>query len=100
MREIFQSSVFGAISMKKELYLPTLSHWEHGNTWSGEWGNTRFCIVPADGQMTAEVWPGPMARDFSEVTAAETFSIGTDGIEALRGWLLDQAAKIEQNIVN
>lgn len=87
--------------MKKELYLPTLSHWEHGNAWSGEWGQTRFCVVPADGQMTAEVWPGPMSRDLAELAASETFPIGTEGIETLRGWLLEQATQInEQKAAN
>lgn len=83
--------------MKKELHLPTLSHWEHGNPWSGEWGQARFCIVPSEEQMTAEVWRGPMSRDFSELAATEVFPVSAEGIENLRGWLLEQAAQINGN---
>lgn len=41
--------------MEHDLYLPTLSHWEYGNPWSGERGRTRFQITVAEDQMVAEV---------------------------------------------
>jgi hypothetical protein len=77
--------------MDNELFLPTLSHWEYGNEWSGEHGRARFFIVPSDGQMTAEMWLGPMSRDFVQVELTRQFPISEEGIEEMRVWLLSNA---------
>lgn len=78
--------------MEKNLYLPTLSHWEYGNPWSGERGQARFQITVSEGQMTAEVWPGPMARAFVEPEMTQSFPVSEEGIESMRAWLLESAA--------
>lgn len=78
--------------MNRELFLPTLSHWEHKNPWSGEWEQTRFRVIPDGEAMTAEVWPGPMSREFAEQTVVETFPISTQGIETMRNWIINAPA--------
>ena len=80
--------------MKKELYLPTLSHWEYGNPWSSECGRARFLVVPAEGEMKVEMWPGPMSREFVEPQLTASFPISEEGIEEMRQWILDNAAQI------
>lgn len=78
--------------MEPKIYLPTLSHWEYGNKWSGERGRVRFLITPADGEMTAEMWMGPMARDFMEPECAKVFPVSEKGLEELEQWLRTTAA--------
>ena len=80
--------------MNENLFLPTLSHWEYGNEWSGERGNARFFIQPAEGQMTVEMWPGPMSREFVEPQLTASFPISEEGIQAMKQWLLASAAQI------
>ena len=80
--------------MEHDLYLPTLSHWEYGNPWSGERGRARFQITVAEGQMVAEVWPGPMARVFVEPEMTQAFPVSEEGIASMRGWLLESAARL------
>ena len=80
--------------MAEQLYLPTLSHWEYGNEWSGERGVARFLILPADGQMNVEMWRGPMCREFSQVLVTGQFPVSDEGIEEMRSWILEQAAQI------
>lgn len=80
--------------MDDDIFIPTLSHWEYGNEWSGERGRARFLITPADGQMTAEMWLGPLCRDFAQVELTEQFPISEEGIQQMKRWLLDSAAKL------
>ena len=82
--------------MAEQLYLPTLSHWEYGNEWSGERGVARFLILPADGQMNVEMWRGPMCHDLAEILVTGQFPVSDEGIEEMRQWLLEQAARINQ----
>ena len=79
--------------MASELYLPTLSHWEHGNPWTGSWGpKARFYIVPQEGQMNVQMWEGPLCRTLAQLE--EQFPISEEGIEQVRTWLLAQCARI------
>lgn len=80
--------------MKDDMFLPTLSHWEYGNEWSGERGNARFLILPSEGQMNAEMWSGPMSREFVEPQLTASFPISEEGIQEMKRWLLDSAVKI------
>lgn len=80
--------------MNEDIFLPTLSHWEYGNEWSGERGIARFLIQPADGQMNVEMWPGPMSREFSEPQLTASFPVSEEGIEEMKRWLLAGAAQI------
>ena len=80
--------------MNDQIFIPTLSHWEYGNEWSGERGRARFLIVPADGQMNVEMWLGPMAREFSQPELTASFPISEEGIRDMTAWLLDSAARL------
>ena len=80
--------------MEDLIFIPTLSHWEYGNEWSGERGRVRFLITPADGQMKAEVWMGPMARAFVEPEVVESFPVSQEGIDEMTRWLTDCAAQL------
>jgi len=82
--------------MADQMYLPTLSHWEYGNEWSGERGQARFLILPAEGQMNVEMWRGPMSREFAQVQFTAQFPISDAGIEDMRSWLVEQAEQINR----
>ena len=73
--------------MEKKIYLPSLSHWEHGNKWSGERGRVRFLVVPAEGEMTAEMWYGPLSREFTEIEKTAVFPVSESGLVLLEEWL-------------
>lgn len=80
--------------MEPKIYLPSLSHWEHGNKWSGERSRVRFLIVPAEGELTAEMWRGPMCRDFTEPEITAVFPISEKGLAELEQWLRTTAAEM------
>lgn len=80
--------------MENQIFIPTLSHWEYGNEWSGERGRARYLITPADGQMNVEMWLGPMARAFVEPEITASFPICQEGIDEMKRWLLDSAARL------
>ena len=79
--------------MEAELFLPTLSSMEYGNVWTGSRGARRFRIVPQDGTMTAQVWTGPLCYELSQVEAQAAFPISQEGLDQLRGWLLEQCGE-------
>lgn len=82
--------------MDSPIFLPTLSHWEYGNPWSGERGRVRYLIVPDGEQMTAEMWPGPLCRELAHVERTARFPISGEGIERLRAWLVENAAQLNK----
>lgn len=80
--------------MEQEIFLPTLSSMEYGNVWTGSRKNARWRIVPADGQMAVQVWPGPLCYECSTVTHTASFPIREDGIEQLRAWLFERSEEL------
>ena len=80
--------------MSDQIFIPTLSHWEYGNEWSGDRGRARFLITPAEGQMNAEMWLGPMSREFVEPELTASFPISEEGTAEMTRWLLDSAAQL------
>ena len=80
--------------MEQELFLPTLSSMEYGNLWTGSRKNARWKILPEDGQMNVEVWPGPLCYECSTVTHTAQFPISEEGIEQLRQWLFDRSEEL------
>lgn len=76
-----------------ELFLPVLSHFQNENPWTSSIGRLRCRVIPTvsgeeeGGILTAEVWEGPWAYEFSTVEGAETFPLSQEGLEALREWL-------------
>ena len=82
--------------MEKKVYLPSLSHWEYGNKWSGDLGPVRYLVTPAEGEMTAELWMGPMARDFVEPEQTAVFPVSEEGLNSLEEWLRTTSAEMEK----
>jgi len=80
--------------MAYEMFLPTLSSMEYGNIWTGSRKNARFRIVPADGVMAVEVWPGPLCYECSQVTHTAQFPVSEEGIDQLRSWLMDRSEEL------
>lgn len=88
-----------------EIMIPTLLFWENGNTWYGSKGNTRFFIQPItppveEGQaapspvLQAEVWPGPLTKQLSQVIASASFPLSEEGLGQLTAWLEEQASHL------
>ncbi len=80
--------------MEQEIFLPTLSSMEHGNLWTGSRKNARWRIVPADGVMNVEVWPGPLCYECSQVADTAQFPVSEEGINQLRSWLMLQSERL------
>ena len=72
--------------MSEHMEMPTLLFWENGNVWYGSKGNTRFFIQPVkhdppedqpEGEprytLDVEVWPGPLTKSLSQITATNSF---------------------------
>lgn len=73
-----------------ELYLPTLSHWQHGNGWTGGLGPARFRVTVSGGdspEMLVEAWTGPNCRELSRVERTAAFPVTEDGLAQMRSWL-------------
>ena len=67
--------------MEHELFLPTLSHWEHGNPWTGSFGpRARFYIVPQEGQISIQMWEGPLCRTLAQLEEPVQFPISEEGL--------------------
>lgn len=85
-----------------ELFLPVLSHFLNGNPWTGSDGRMRYRIVPdlddkvEDCTLTAQVWEGPWAYEFSTVEEEKLFPLSEAGLKVLRQWLGDWLEVIAQ----
>ena len=83
-----------------ELFLPVLSHFQNRNPWSASAGRLRYRILPtvaeseADSFLTAEVWEGPWAYEFSTVEDTKCFPLSEEGLAALPPWLLQWAGTV------
>lgn len=78
-----------------ELFLPVLSHFENGNPWSASAGRMRYRIRPEDGGLTAQVWEGPWAYEFSDVEETRAFPLSQEGLDQLPPWLEQWRQTIE-----
>ena len=59
------------------VYLPSLSHWEFGNFWSGSKGK----------EMLVELWDQDVCRELAEITETKTFPVTQEGLDAMRAFL-------------
>ena len=82
--------------MEKPVYLPTLSHWEYGNPWSGDRGEARYLIKSDGSVMSAELWRGPSSREFAQPLYTREFPVSQEGIEDLRAWILQCAQELSE----
>lgn len=81
------------------IYLPSLSHWEYGNPWSGSCGHARYFIHSSGEEVTAEIWDGPFCYELSQDQIADSakFPVSASGLAQLHTWLLDGTEQINQN---
>lgn len=83
-----------------ELFLPVLSHFQNENPWTSSLGRLRYRLIPTPGKegeeglLTAEVWEGPWAYEFSTVEETKVFPLSPEGLDALRGWILQWGEQI------
>ena len=63
------------------LFIPTLSFWENGNSWYGSLGQARFFIQPQEGQLTVQLWRGPLTKELSEILAETAFPLSPEGLD-------------------
>ena len=84
----------------EELFLPVLSHFQNKNPWSASVGRLRYRVIPTlaeneeESLLTAQVWEGPWAYEFSTVEESKTFPLSEAGLEELPRWLLQWAEAI------
>lgn len=83
----------------EEMFLPVISHFQNRNPWVASAGRLRFRVVPSfpeEGEpiLTAQVWEGPWAYEFSTVEAAQDFPLTGEGAARLRTWLEEWAEKV------
>lgn len=83
------------------LFIPTLSHWQLGNFWSGSFGRASYHVVPKsaeDGGETklfAEAWTGPVCYEESEAERTAFFPVTEEGLAALRAWLEENLSALD-----
>lgn len=72
-----------------DFFLPVLSHFQNGNPWSASAGRLRYRVLPDGeaGTLTAEVWEGPWAYEYSTVEATRAFPLSEAGLAQLPAWL-------------
>ena len=84
------------------IYLPTLLFWENGNSWYGSLGQARFFLKPEtpEGeevpQITARLWRGPLAMEFSQILDTARFPVTQEGLEAATAWLEARAKQLNR----
>lgn len=72
-----------------DFFLPVLSHFQNGNPWSASAGRLRYRILPdvEAATLTAEVWEGPWAYEYSTAEETKLFPLTQEGLEQLPDWL-------------
>ena len=84
----------------EELFLPVLSHFQNKNPWTASVGRLRYRVIPTvaekeeESVLTAEVWEGPWAYEFSTVEETKTFPLSQEGLEELPKWLRQWAETV------
>lgn len=86
------------------IFIPTLSHWQLGNSWSGSLGRASYYITPRSREegeekvpeLFAEVWTGPTCYELSTAERTETFPVTEEGLEEMRAWLEGQLAELDR----
>lgn len=82
------------------IFIPTLSFWENGNTWYGSLGEARFYLAPEDKTLTAQLWRGPLTKEFSAILAKTSVSLSQEGLSELTRWLENQAFELNTSPEN
>ena len=82
--------------MSDRIYMPTLSHWEYRNPWTGSVGNARFHALARKDEDIIDVtlWVGPMSREFSTPVSTNELPLSEEGLSKLEQWLVTQSTAI------
>jgi len=81
--------------LEQELFMPTLSHFENGNGWSGSLGEMCYQIeAPAEGTVKVVLWYGPFCRAYAQEVAETAFPVSKEGREEMIAWLKAQAEEM------
>ena len=80
-----------------EIFLPTFHHWSFGNNWSGSCGKVRFFVTTSKEDMLAQVWDQDVCHELAEIKAEARFEVTQEGLDAMRGWLLEQIAALSRD---
>lgn len=83
--------------MSEEFFMPTLSHFENDNGWSGSRGRMCYQIErPKEGKVRVVTWYGPFCRNYAQQEAEAEFEVSEEGRQAMIDWLLAQAEEMTQ----
>ena len=84
--------------MSEELFMPTLSHFENDNGWSGSRGRLSYEIEkPKEGKVRVVVWYGPFCRAYAQEEAEAFFDVTEEGRQAMIDYLMDQAREMNEH---
>jgi hypothetical protein len=86
------------------LFIPSLSHWQLGNYWSGSLGRASYHVTPREredgdekiAELYAEIWTGPTCYELSTAEITQTFPITQEGLGQLHDWLLQTLAQVDE----
>lgn len=83
-----------------ELFIPTLSHWQLGNYWSGSLRRASYHVTPRkreDGgqELFAEAWTGPTCYELSTAEKTAVFPVTEEGLAELKSWLEDTLTALD-----
>ncbi len=78
--------------MNDDFFMPTLSHFENDNGWSGSRGVMCYEIEkPQEGQVRVVTWYGPFCRAYAQEEGEAFFPVSAEGRQAMIDYLLAQA---------
>lgn len=83
------------------IFVPTLSHWQLGNFWSGSFGRASYHVAPetgeegGEGRLFVQAWTGPGCYEISHAERTAYFPITEEGLAAMRAWLEENLAQID-----
>lgn len=86
------------------LFIPTLSHWQLGNSWSGSLGRGSYYVTPRKRQegeeeipeLYVEVWTGPLCYELSEAERTGSFPVTEEGLAEMEAWLETQLTELDR----
>lgn len=80
--------------MEQNIFLPTMSHWEHKNPWTGSLGKMRFTITVENDMLHTCLWYGENILALSEVAFEQDFPVSEEGLLQLRAFLDEHSKQV------
>ncbi len=82
------------------MYLPSLSHWENGNAFSGSLGRASWHARPEEGEngaeeLQAEIWTWPPCYEQAEMERTARFPLTREGLDAMGAWLEEELPQVD-----